>query len=560
MPRLRLCLFPLLVLILLANGCAPVDNHPSSARQESRTIEHSRPQEEAAAGVARTSCPLPENEDALSPEDLERLHNLPDWMDSQESAGKGEAGIFPVKVTPQVSYFLDFYANKRSKTFAKWLTRSGRYLPMIREELQKAGLPLELAYLPMIESGFTKDAKSPAGATGLWQFMEKTGRRYGLAINPYVDQRLDPVASTQAAILYLGDLYREFGTWPLAVAGYNAGNGTVRNALEKTEGDTFWDIAKSCYLREETKLYVPKLMAAILISSTPGDYGFDDIFPEKAEEFETVEVPPLTSLEAMAVAGGFAPGILKELNAELRQAVTPPEQEYAVKVPAGSGKRILANLPRVKPVIATDYATHVVASDDTVASVCRRYNLNTLTLLKANNLRRQQLAAGQRLRIPVQTVRYVLVEDKKSKQVPGSDYLVLHTVKPGETLSAIALQYNVTTELLTAWNDIKDARKVRAGSQLALYLDNGSRPLVAAQSKSGGVHTKGAARAGEDGKNLDREERITFYQVRQGDSLWKIGRRFNLPAESIRRWNRLEGNTLRPGTRLKIKLGGDIDA
>ncbi|MEW6426787.1 MAG: LysM peptidoglycan-binding domain-containing protein [Thermodesulfobacteriota bacterium] len=553
MPRLRLYLV-LPALLLLINGCAPVDNRPSPDDPKFPATRKVLSTRGGPDGLAGATCPTPESDGSLTAEEVEQLRRLPDWLDSQSSTEEEDTALFPVTVNPQVSYYLDFFRNKHSKSFGRWLSRSGRYLPMIREEMEKAGLPAELAYLPMIESGFSTDARSPAGAAGLWQFMERTGRQYGLVINSYVDQRYDPMASTQAAILYLRDLYREFGTWPLAVAGYNAGNGTVRNALQKTEGDTFWDIAKSCYLREETKLYVPKLMATILIARTPEEFGFDQVEPEPAVTFETVEVPPLTRLEAIAVAGGLSEETLQDLNRELRQALTPPDLDYAVRVPSGHGRRILANLERVKPVIATEYKTHVVGPGDTVASICRDHNLNTLTLLKANNLRRPKLSEGQRLRIPVQNVHYVLLEDGKSGRDLDKDYLVLHTVKPGETLSAIAMQYDVTTQLLAAWNDIKDARKVRAGSQLALYFAHGSRPELAT-ARGGAAPTRSSG-----GRDTGGEERITYYQVRQGDSLWKIGRRFNLPADSIRRWNGMEGNTLQPGTRLKLKLAGDIDA
>lgn len=543
------------------------------------------PEENAA--VEGLSAPEPEQ---TIGEEVRELEALGAWEEgkSEQTAAKPEAETeeeiqydFPITMNRQVEFYLDFFQNKQQKTFARWLARSGRYVPMIREKLKEAGLPQDLAYLPMIESGFSLTAYSRARAVGPWQFIRATGRRYGLKINNTIDERRDPVKSTEAAIAYLSDLYEEFGCWELAVAGYNAGEGKIKRAVAKYKTENFWEISKKRFLKAETKLYVPKLIAAIMIAKDPETYGFSDIDYEDPLQYETVEVPPWTSLKAVALACDTEYEIIQNLNRHLRKGFTPStSSRYPVKVPVGSKSLVTENLHRVRPIVKTAYKNHVVKRGETITRICRRYNLNKTILLKANNLRSPNLTPGQRLRIPFQTTTYKLVAKNSAFGKSGAadaspDNLVLHTVKPGETVSQLAKRYNVPPYLIATWNGLKDIQHIKAGQQLAFYLQDNTglahinpeeQHTVAALSNPTAKKQRPADSLSDAHYADDSEAEepststITYYQVQGGDTLWDIARKFQVTPQNIKRWNSLKNDIIHPGNRLLLKVASDIDA
>ncbi len=528
---------------------------------------------------------VPEPEETIV-EEVRELEALGVWEEgnTEQADAETEEEIqydFPVAMNRQVEFYLDFFQNKQPKTFAKWLARSGRYVPMIREKLKEAGLPQDLAYLPMIESGFSLTAYSRARAVGPWQFIRATGRRYGLKINDTVDERRDPVRATEAAIAYLTDLYNEFGCWQLAVAGYNAGEGKIKRAMAKYKTDNFWELAQKRYLKAETKLYVPKLIAAIMIAKDPETYGFTDIEYDDPLEYETVEVPPWTSLKAVALACDSEYDVIHDLNRHLRKGITPSTSaNYPVKVPVGTKKLVAENLSRVRPIVTTEYKYHVVKSGETITRICRRYNLNKTILLKANNLRAATLKPGQRLRIPFQTTSYKLVAENSASGKSGPanaspDNLVLHTVRPGETISKLAKRYNVPPHLIATWNGLKDLHHIKAGQQLAFYLQDqtGLANSVADRQQTAKALTNTAAKKQKPADSMNDTQfehdggtddlsssTITYYQVQGGDTLWDIARKFQVTPQNIKRWNSLKDDIIHPGNRLLLKVAGDVDA
>jgi membrane-bound lytic murein transglycosylase D len=462
---------------------------------------------------------------------------------------------FPITINSHVEYFLDKFQNSQHKIFRKWLERSGRYLPMIQAELGKAGLPLDLAYLPMIESGYRLTAYSRARAVGPWQFMRRTGRAYKLTINNYVDERRDPIKSTKAAINFLADLHREFDSWQLAVAAYNAGGGRIRRAIRKTGSRDFWQIIKGSHLKKETKYYVPKLIAAIIIAKDPESYGFTDIAYDEPLTFATLAVPRWTSMQAVALAGDEPLEDIRNLNRQLRRSITPPGKNlYTIKVPVNKKELIAQNLPRVKATISTKYKTHVIKRGDTVSRICNKYNINKKSLLKANNLRSNVLIAGKRLRIPYRTTSYKLLDESMISGLAPAEMLpenlILHKIQPGETISELARRYNVPAHMIAAWNGLEDLSRIRAGQQLAFYLQN-SENIGATSKKS---------RSATERDSSAENPRLTYYHVINGDTLWEIAKRFQTTPAKIRRWNNIEGNKIYPGRRLLLKTYDDIDA
>ena len=465
---------------------------------------------------------------------------------------------FPVVVNRQVQMYLDLFQGKQRKYFARWLGRSGHYSNLIKEELEAAGLPKDLLYLAMIESGFNQRAYSKSRAVGLWQFMSGTGKDYGLAITRYVDERRDAEKSTKAAVAYLKDLYAEFDDWYLAVAAYNGGPGTIRKAIKKSKSRDFWKIAQNRSLRMETKRYVPKLIAAIMIGKQPEKYGFTDLDYAEPMTWETLEVGPGLSMAAVAILTGSSEKEIKLLNQELRTSKTPLNQErYLMKIPSGTKLLAQSNLPRLHSVVQTDYKTHIVKQGETLSRICKRYNINTTTLLKVNKLTSRNLKPGTRLRIPYQNVAYRILPEGMDARTAAKDDLILHTVKRGETVSKISKRYQVPAELIVAWNGLPNIHKISEGQQLALFMSRTS-PAPRSALASAERLTESSLLVLSDTKkqpvkSIVQEDPYTWYLVRSGDSLWTISRKFNTSTDQIKRWNNLKSNLIHPGSKLKLK-------
>lgn len=494
---------------------------------------------------------VPEPEETVH-EEIKELEHLGRWEQGTPEATESQEVTydFPVTINKQVEFYLDFFQNRQRNTFTKWLERSGRYLPMIQKHLKEADMPLDLAYLPMIESGYSLTAYSRARAAGPWQFIRSTGRHYGLKVNSHEDERRDPTKATLAAIDFLGDLYKEFNDWSLAVAAYNAGGGKIKRGLKKYKVDNFWDLAQHRYLRSETKLYVPKLIAAIIIAKNPGKYGFTDLNYEKPLAYEVVNVPRWTSLRSVAVASNANYDELRDLNRQLRKRITPPGvSSYPLKVPVGKKEVVAKNLKKVYPVVTTKYKTHVVRSKDSLSKICKLYNIKKLTLLKSNKLQSAQLHKGQRLRIPYQSTDYVLWDKASNPPVAVADSdLILHKIKAGETVSIIARRYGVPMHMVAIWNNLDNMGHIRAGQQLAIYLDDASH-VRKEQERLASLAEPSLPPSSADSAG----GKLIYYHVKQGDTLWNIARQFNLNMDKIKRWNSLKDDVIHPGTKLLIK-------
>lgn len=315
---------------------------------------------------------------------------------------------YPVVMNHHVKFFVDRFTSSRRDLVGLWLRRSGRYLEMIRGAFRAKGLPEDLAFTAMIESGFDPLAVSRVGAKGLWQFMAPTARLYGLRVDRWVDERLDPEKSTVAAAAYLRDLHVRYGSWELAQAAYNAGAVKVDKAMRATGSGDFWDLTRSRFLRRETKDFVPAIQAATLIGRDPGQYGFE---PTEATttEVERVTVPPSTDLRKLSVRAEVPLQTLRTLNPVLVRGVTPPGTTWEVRVPEGTRESILAALtPRKKTVSANgagrraadDADVHVVRPRDTVGSIAKRYGVSISDVVRWNNLdNRDAIRPGERLRV-----------------------------------------------------------------------------------------------------------------------------------------------------------------
>lgn len=354
------------------------------------------------------------------------------------------------------------------KFFEEAYRRSGLFRPMIVEELKKAGLPEELSWLPLIESGFKTRALSRARALGLWQFIASTGYRYGLKRDKYIDERMDPVKSTRAAIKYLSELHDFFGDWTTAIASYNCGEIRVQSVIRNQKIDyldNFWDLFSS--LPYETARYVPRFIATLLIIDNPEKYGFELPEVDPPLSYETVGLTKPIKLSSLASKLGLSADLLSQLNPELRYDSTP-NYPYELRVPAGYREQTLACLNELPDWIPPDvlYGWHTVKKGETLGHIARRYHTSVAAIVRLNKLKSSRLIyPGQRLRIPGQGQNLASAEPAgkraASTQVSGpasqsaAGQNVDYVVKPGDTLYGIARSYGLSIDKIKKDNNLE---------------------------------------------------------------------------------------------------------
>jgi len=334
------------------------------------------------------------------------------------TAGPGPARAsiiqkYEVEDNHYVRQFIDqFQTGYRRAIVEAWLTRSGRYLPMILDVFRQKGLPDDLVFTAMIESGFNPVAVSRAGAKGLWQFMAPTARRYGLRVDEWLDERLDPEKSTMAAARHLLDLYAVFGSWNLVQAAYNAGEMKVLQAVRAMGTSDFWTLRGSRILRDETKNFIPAIQAATVIARAPERYGFV-VTPAEPLQYEVIMVPKATSLKLLSAHSEIPFDVLERLNPELRLKQTPPDGSYPLKVPVGGARLAQLALDRNVPLRLTVAsrtldqhrgrvlpAVHVVRARETVKTIAKRYGVSVADLFRWNGLdETARIRPGDRLRV-----------------------------------------------------------------------------------------------------------------------------------------------------------------
>ena len=460
---------------------------------------------------------------------------------------------FPIVDNDKVRYFIDYFSGPIQKHVRIWLERSSRYLPMMQEVFAEQGLPRDLVYLAMIESGFNNKALSRAKASGPWQFMERTGKAYGLNNDWWRDERRDPEKATRAAARHLADLYRMFdGDWYLALAAYNAGAGKITRAIERYNTRDFWQLTHGSYLKKETKDYVPKMLAGLMIAKYPERYGFTDLTFQEPLAYEVAELDSPTDLEIIAELAECDYETIKKLNPELKRWSTPPGTEsYQVRLPVGSGAAFAeryAQLPKEK---RANFVVHKIRKGDTPKTLAKRYGVRSDEILRVNQLRSaKSLRVGQSLLIPINPdagkltlaeMRDALREEPaagKGKSAGGTSY----TVKSGDTLWSIARRYNVSEQQLRNWNGLGGKSALKIGQKLMVSSKGKAAPVAAAKPQVAANKT-----------DKTSPTRKIVYEVRPGDNVWTISQKFDIDTQQILDWNRLSKNSvLRPGQRLTL--------
>ena len=407
----------------------------------------------------------------------------------------GETATFDIDVTTYAGHrrvleYLEFFQLDSRDRFAIWLSRLGRYEGMVRARLRARGLPEDLVYLSLIESGSSNTAVSRARAVGMWQFMAGTARAYGLQIDSWIDERRDPFKATDAAVAHLADLVERLGSVYLAAAAYNAGAGRIERAIRRLPGaepdsvddQTFFDIANNRRtLRRETRDYVPKLIAAALIAKQPARYGFTDIERMSPLVFDEVSIPDATGLDVLARLADTSVASMLELNPQVVRGITPPGRPVVIRVPRGTGARVAERYAELPINERVTFVDHYVGRGETLSGIAQRYQV-TVTMLQAANphLRARSLRVGQRIIVPMSgrvvpraawstppepRVRRSGTRYRAAQSVSGA---TTHRVAPGETASGIARQHGVGLMALLEANDLTMRSVIRPGDVLLI--------------------------------------------------------------------------------------------
>jgi len=448
----------------------------------------------------------------------------------------GKRNEIPVTINRHVQDEIDSFTTGRERDFfLEAYRRSGRYRAKIEAALLEAGLPAELAWLPLIESGFKVTALSPARALGLWQFIPSTGYRYGLNRDTYIDERLDPDKATRGAIEYLKELHGMFGDWTTVLAAYNCGENRVLRTIQSQNInylDNFWDLYER--LPRETARYVPRFLATLHIVRSPQTYGFQDMAVDPPWESDIVTIARQASLLAIARATGIDEELLRLLNAELRQGVLP-EGGYDLRVPSGEKNHVLAKLddiPSYQPRKTQRAAVvrHKVRRGETLQSLSRKYGIDATRILLANNLRHPgTLKVGTTLRIPAECAPERSPAQPEPKTPPARPETIEYVVRHGDSLYNLAKRYGTSTE------EIQRLNRVTASSLAIGQVLNIATSAAPARSDP-------------------PKPKQPVYVVRTGDTLSSIAKHHRMALERLLALNRLNAHAkLQPGQKLIVE-------
>lgn len=448
----------------------------------------------------------------------------------------------------RVLYYLKFFQGPARERMAIWLERLPRYEAQIRARLQERGLPGDLVYLALIESGYSNSAVSRSRAVGMWQFMQPTARAYGLRVDSWVDERRDFVKATDAAARYLADLTRQFGSHFLAAAAYNGGPGRVSRGLdriavltddeeaEETDGQlgdaAFFQLSDTRHIHQETKDYVPKLLAATMIAKEPARYGFAPRAASPTFPTDSLVVPAATGLDVVARLADVALAEIRELNPQYLRLTTPPGRTSVVRLPAGTMPSVTAAYAALPASQRVAFIEHVVMRGETMSGIARRYGLSVRALADANPGlgTKARLRVGQRLQVTGTGAAAVLAAG--GTEGSGGGVARVHTVVSGETLSGLAGRYRTTVASLRDWNNLSASARIRVGQRLQVGAGDPARSASLASS-GGNTRTHLVAR-GETLSGIASRYRVGVRALQDANNLTspkqlKAGQRIRIP-------------------------------
>ncbi len=456
----------------------------------------------------------------------------------------------PIVLDRRVVTYLKFYRDSpQGRTIAAiWTKKSGRYVAEMKAQLRRAGLPTDLVWLSMIESGHNPTIKSPAGAVGLWQFMPESGRMYGLVVDRWVDERRDPARSTQAAVRFLSDLYRRFGNWELAMGAYNMGYAGMSRAVAKYSTNDYWSLSRlESGVPWETTLYVPKIFALAIVMNNRAAFGVGRTKLDPPVSFDTVLLEPATPLKSVARAAQVSLSTIKELNPQYLTELLPPKgpadgDKWPLRLPVGTGIGALSKLGAGKSSKHELYRTRL---GDTVAQIAEEYGLSQGAFRRLNDLqRREELQPGTVLLVPEGAKR---TESSEKLDVvvgrlivPGQGQRrVFYRARSGDFLSQIASAFGVRESELSRWNLLNPTAFLRDGMFLQVLVDQDANlaQVRAIEEPEAQVYVAGSPQFHDHFEGLKGKQRI-LVTVRKGDTLARVGARHGMSVGSMERVNR----------------------
>ncbi|MFP5520612.1 MAG: LysM peptidoglycan-binding domain-containing protein [Bdellovibrionia bacterium] len=471
----------------------------------------------------------------------------------------------PTEINPQVEMWISYFQGRGRPHMERYLARSTRYEKLMKRVLRDNGLPEDLFYIALIESGFSSHATSHAAAVGYWQFIRGTGKRYGLEISRFVDERRDPVLATQAAAEYFKGLYSIFGSWYLAMASYNVGENRVKKEVVRNNTKDFWELHRLRRLPKETMNYVPKYIAAKLIGTDPKKYGFDEIDYLPAIEFDHISIDKPVNLRVMAEKMNFNYEDFKALNPKFKGEVAPLKNDtLSLRIPPGSkevaivaaSESVVENLEFIAD--AGDTETYRIRRGDTLSSIAKKYRTTVAFLRDINDLpKRKKLRVGMRIQVPdrtpVSSKRPVVKKEVKVKErvQTGPFYIV----QSGDSLYTIAKKYDTSIAELQRLNNLRRGSVIKAGVKIKVPVKNQpEQPNVEEQKEA-----KAQQGTSNSRKKINNSKKVAqkkpakkLHVVKRGENLSTIANRYNVPIRDLIKKNKLADSKLFVGSKLVI--------
>ena len=529
----KLKAIPLLLVLVMLASCnstpTTVDNTaieptPKQATSGGQVLQaYSQSREAVQFAAPEISAPVSE------PENFTPAPNTDLWQRIRDGYGIPQSKPLHTATQQQLNWFV-----KHPEYIDRVVERARPYLHYIVDQLEQRNMPMEIALLPIVESGYQPFAYSHGRAAGLWQFIPGTGKVYGLKQNWWYDGRRDVIASTGAALDYLEKLHNDFGDWQLALAAYNSGEGTVGRAIKRNrkagKGTDFWSLD----LPKETSAYVPKMIAIAELVKRPQHYNITLSPIDNSPFLTVVDVGSQIDLALAAQLAGISTDEMYQLNPGFNQWATTPDGPHRLVVPLEKADIFQQGLEALPADERVQWTRHKIKSGESLGEIAKHYKTTVAVIKEANGLGSNNIRAGRHLLIPIASGKasdYPLSASQRlatRQNTPRRGNKKIHTVKAGDTWWDIANANNVDVKKLTSWNSKAPGDTLQPGQKLVIWT----------KGKSSGSN-----------KNI----RTVNYRIRSGDSLWKISQKFNVSVAQVREWNGLSERTLlKPGQRLTL--------